>query len=295
MRYLTILPLAAVVAGVVATMTALAPVPAVKAADQPAALPSVLKIGYKAAATGACAAPDGNTPAGLAELAKHLGGRLDLSVQFCAFADPAAAAAALAQGTVDLADITPVEWGAVQGKGRPILTLRPDGKLPRTPILAVAAKASGDLDAAAISAKRVVLIHQDPLAYDAARAAVLTHGGAALAKAQTPVAGTLAAALGEIGSGKADVALVPADMWKNGCADDKTLCPPYRAVWKQRPVAARAWVLRSGLPDELRYRLIGIFLGLHLENPQAYAGVSGGVKGAFEPTEATALDGVLAQ
>jgi ABC-type phosphate/phosphonate transport system substrate-binding protein len=254
-------------------------------------MPSVLHIAYQASATAACAAPGTSTPPAPAALAKHLAGRLQMPVQLCPFADPAAAAAALAQGRVDFASLTPAAWPAAKGKARPILTVRPEGGLPRTPILAIAKKSVGKLDAAAVAQRRVIAIKRDPLYYDEALAAVATRGGAAIAKAPTPLAGSFDAAIAAIATGKADVALMPGEQWQAGCAADKPLCAPYEVAWQDRPVAGSAWVLRAGLPDELRYRLIGIFLPMHLENPQAYAGASGGVKGGFEPTEATALDG----
>lgn len=271
--------------------TALATAAATAQASTPAPMPPMLRVGYEAATTSACAAPGATTPPALAALARHLSNRLQLSVRLCPFADPGAAAAALARGAVDFANLSPTVWPVARGKGRPILTLRPDGKLPRTPILAIAKKSVGKLDAAAIARRRVIVIKQDPVAYGAARAAVVTRGGAALTDAPTPLAGSFNAAIGALASGKADVALVPANQWKAGCLADKTLCPPYQIAWQDRPVAESAWVLRAGLPDELRYRLTGIFLVMHQENAQAYAGAAGGVNGEFEPTEATALDG----
>jgi len=264
-------------------------------ASAEAPMPSVLHVGYQAPATAACAAPGAHTPPALAALAKHLSGRLQMAVQLCPFADPAAAATALAQGRVDFAKLTPAAWPAAKGKGRPILTVRPEGRLPRSPILAIVKTSVGRLDAAAIAQRRVIAIKQDPLYYDAARAAVATRGGAAIAGTTTPLAGSFNAAIGALAAGKADVALMPGEQWQAGCSADKPLCAPYLVAWQDRPVADSAWVLRAGLPDELRYRLIGIFLPLHLENAQAYAGASGGVKGVFEPTEAAALDGGTGQ
>lgn len=250
-------------------------------------MPAQLRIGYKAAATGPCAPADAKTPAAVASLAKHLAGRLQLSVQLCPFADPADAATALAQGSVDFAKLTPASWNGVKGKGRPILTWRAQGQLPRTPVYAIARE--GKLTPAAIAQRRVVLVHQDSLAYDLARAALASRGGEAILRAQTPVAGNLPAALDALGAGRADVMLTPADIWSEGCKTEKARCAPYHIAWADRPLAESAWVLRGGFPDELRYRLIGIFLALHLENAQAYAGAAEG-KGQFSPAEATALD-----
>jgi ABC-type phosphate/phosphonate transport system substrate-binding protein len=266
-----------------------------EAPGQPAAMPKTLRIAYAATTTSPCAAPGAQTPAPAAALAKHLAARLNLSVQLCAFADPGAAAAALADGGVDFASLTPAAWAGARGKGRPILTLRAEGRLPRTPILAVARRSTGRLTAAGIARRNVILVRHDPLARDAARAAVISHGGAMLAQKTLPVAGSFPAAIAALASGKADVALVPVDLWQNGCIDTKGLCAPYEVVWQDRPLADSAWVLRSGLADELRYRLIGIFLALHLENRAAFAGAAAGARGEFEPTEATALDAAPAQ
>jgi len=285
------LPLAVATAAVLAVMATVpaASTPAASAAVQ--AMPPVLRVGYQAPVTGACAAPGQTTPPALAGLARHLATRLKLSVQLCPLSDAAAAASAIAHGSVDLAKLTPAAWPGVKGTGRPILTLRTDGTLPRTPIFAIARKSLGPLDAATIAQRRVVLTHRDSLAYDAARAAVATHGGGALTRSPTPVAASFAAALAALGAGSADVVLTPGDQWKTGCMTDRSLCAPYQIAWRDWPQAQTAWVLRAGLPDELRYRLIGIFLAMNLENPLAFAGAADGVKGAFEPTEATALDG----
>ncbi|MGJ3647906.1 PhnD/SsuA/transferrin family substrate-binding protein [Sphingomonas sp. GlSt437] len=256
----------------------------------PTPMPSVLRLGIQAARAGPCATPSSSTPASLAALAKHLAGRLRLSVELCPFADTTAAATALAKGSVDLALLTPATWPIVNGRGRPILTLRPQGALPRSPILAVTRATAGPLTAAAIAARRVITVKHDALGYDAARAAVATHGGDAINRQPSTAVGSFSAALATLAAGKADVALVPTDLWFVGCGASKTVCAPYRIAWQNRPIAQHAWVLRGGLPDELRYRLIGIFIALPLDNPQAFAGAAGGVRGAFEPTEASALD-----
>lgn len=252
-------------------------------------MPSVLRVGIIAPQDSACAAPSAATPPGLARFAQHLAGRLQLTVQLCAFRDANAAAAALARGAVDFAPITPAAFPAVQGKARPILTLRAGGGLPRTPIVAAARAPAGPMAPAQIAARRVVLIREGRLAHDAALAVLAGRGGGAIRSAQVPVAGSFGAALTALTSGRADVMLMPIDLWAAGCATGRDVCAPLRVVWKDWPLADSAWCLRLGLPNELRYRLIGIMLPLHIENAAAFAGVAGRRDGAFEPTEATAL------
>ncbi|MFX8168561.1 hypothetical protein ABTL13_19235, partial [Acinetobacter baumannii] len=92
------------------------------------------------------------------------------------------------------------------------------------------------------------------LAYDAARAAVATHGGTAIANRPTPAVGSVAATFAMLSSRQADVALMPIDEWYVACAAKKPVCQPYRIAWRDRPLAKSAWVLRTGLPDELRFR-----------------------------------------
>ena len=58
-----------------------------------------------------------------------------------------------------------------------------------------------------------------------------------------------------------------------------------------RPRAEQAVVVRRDMPLDLRYRLIGIHMPLHLEAPAAFAYAAAGVKSPaeFQPAEADAL------
>ena len=60
---------------------------------------------------------------------------------------------------------------------------------------------------------------------------------------------------------------------------------------RARPRSSEALAVRRDIPNELRYRLIGIHLPLHLEAPAAFAFAAAGVKDAaeFQPAEADAL------
>ena len=62
-------------------------------------------------------------------------------------------------------------------------------------------------------------------------------------------------------------------------------------LWRGRPRAIKALVVRRDMPDDLRFRLIGIYVAMHLEAKEAFAwGASWMPGGAeFEPTEADAL------
>jgi len=68
-------------------------------------------------------------------------------------------------------------------------------------------------------------------------------------------------------------------------------CRDLRVLIKARPRATQALVVRRDITTNLRYRLIGIHLPLHLEAPAAFAFAAGWAKDAaeFQPAEADAL------
>lgn len=258
-----------------------------QAQTQPA-LPQVLRLGYLAPKDIPCAAPDKATPTGLAAYAQHIAARLELRVELCGFSTYDRAAAAFGAGKVDFAPLNGAVFGAAKGKAQPILTLRAAKALPRTTVVAIAKTDMPAMTAQDIASRRVVVAGPGALSYEGPRAAIASHGGSALLQQPTPMAGSFAKALEAIAAAKADVALLPADSWAVGCAKAKEACSAFHVVWADRPVPETALALRSGLPAELRYRLIGIFLPLAHENPQAFHAVAAG-DGTFEPTESTAL------
>ncbi|WP_310541643.1 PhnD/SsuA/transferrin family substrate-binding protein [Phenylobacterium sp.] len=254
-----------------------------------------LRIAAVSAKPGPCASLDATAAPGEKAYFDHLAKRLDVKVLKCPVADPAAAAAALAAGSLDMAVLDPASFAPVAGATRAILTIRPEGGLNRIPVV-VAAPAAGP-------AKRLEDLRGKTLAFGgstpAARAlpskVLADRGlGADVFKAEL-VAADAADALGKLRSGEADAIVLHAAAWQRLCMPDdpkaKPLCSDLKVLLKARPQAAQAIVVRKDIANEARYRLIGIHMPMHLENRTAFSWASSWAPKAaeFEPAEALAL------
>ncbi|MBP8247897.1 MAG: PhnD/SsuA/transferrin family substrate-binding protein [Phenylobacterium sp.] len=265
----------------------------VAAADKPPA--TSLRIAAVSPTAGPCAPLDATAAPDEKAYYGHLAKRLDVKVLKCPVADQAAAAAALAAGSLDVALLDAASFAPVAGTTRAILTIRPEGGLNRIPVV-VAAPAAGPV-------KRLEDLRGKTLAFGgsmpAARAlpsrVLADRGfGADVFKAELTAADA-ADALGKLRSGEADAIVLHAAAWQRLCMPDdpkaKPLCSDLKVLLKARPQAAQAIVVRKDIAKETRYRLIGIHMPMHLENRAAFAWASSWAPKAaeFEPTEALAL------
>jgi len=259
---------------------------------QPAAapaMPAVLRVGVINGAAGSCTqAPRDQTPYAL--YAAHLAARLNLRIDLCPLADDAAAAAAFANGAVDFAPLTPGHFAAAANSARPILRLRAKSGLARTPVAAVAKTSLTISGASAVASRRIGVLAAGPFLHDAPRAALAAAGGSAVLNTETRAVGIGAPALAALQSGVIDILLLPAAYWSVACGEAGDSCAAFHVVWQGMPPVERAWALRNDLPRELRYRLIGIHVPMHLENPSLFAAIAGADAAEFEPTEAGALN-----
>lgn len=256
---------------------------------------SSLRIAAVTPTPGPCAPLDATAAPGEKAYYDHLAKRLDVKVLKCPVADQAAAAAALAAGSLDMALLDRVSFAPVAGATRAILTIRPEGGLNRIPVV-VAAPAAGPV-------KRLEDLRGKTLAFGgstpAARAlpsrVLADRGfGADVFKAELAAADA-EDALGMLRSGEADAMVLHAAAWQRLCMPDdpkaKPLCKDLTVLLRARPQATQAIVVRKDIADETRYRLIGIHMPMYLENRAAFAWASSWAPKAaeFEPTEALAL------
>jgi ABC-type phosphate/phosphonate transport system substrate-binding protein len=261
-----------------------------KASAPAAALPATLRVGFAMGRDIPCAAPGKDWPAGIADYGKLLSTRLGTAVELCGFANGQGIAKAFADGKVDFAPLSGADYPAASGKARPILNARAQQELPRSPIVAIARPTAGLKSATDLARGRVAVLTKGPLTYDLSRAALAAKGGSSILKSETPVMGSFGDGLTALNAGKIDTLLLPIDYWMLGCAAAKDACKPFKIVWQDRPAPASAWCLRTGLPAELRYRLIGIHVALPYDDRSAFAAVAGARGAGFDATEATALD-----
>lgn len=241
-----------------------------------------------------CAALGANASAGEKAYHAHLGKRLEREIQRCGFASSAAAGAALAQGAVDAAWLDPTAFAPVRAQVRAILTVRGANEANRIPIYVAVRGADPAREPAALSGRRIGFGGRSPAAL-AAPQAVLAERGLAADRYRPTVYPDGDGVLADLRGGKLDAAAVHAAAWQRVCRmvspKAPQPCADLRIMVKARPRATQALSVRRDMPEELRYRLIGLHLPLHLEAPTAFAFAANGRKDAteFQPAEADAL------
>jgi ABC-type phosphate/phosphonate transport system substrate-binding protein len=254
-----------------------------------------LRLAAVTGSAGACHALEAGAPAGEKAYFHHLETRLGRDVLTCPVVDRTAAAQALAAGGLDAAVLDPAAYASVQAKTRAILTVRPTGHLNRIPVVAVARKANGSAtDLASLRGKTAVFGGSVDAALAVPRQALADQGAGPGFFAREDLAADTDSAAAKLRSGAADLLVLNAAAWQRLCQGDRTQdnrCADLKVVWHGRPRAALALVVRRDIPDELRFRLIGIHVAMHLEAKDAFAWASSWAPQAaeFEPTEAEAL------
>lgn len=253
-----------------------------------------LKLATIAAAAAPCHALASSAPAGQRALHQLLARRLGVEVLDCPVAGYADAAQALASGQVDLAVLDPAGYAGHSDKVRAILTVRQKGGLSRTMQVAAALASSPIKSLADTRGKRLVLGGAAPFDNDLPRLALQDQGAGPGYFSAERIASSSEAALAAIRKGESDAVILNGDAWQRMCRGKSatdTPCADLRIIWKGRPRATYALAVRSDMAPQLRYRLIGIYVAMHLEAPEAFAWASAFAPGGenFEAAEAAAL------
>ena len=241
-----------------------------------------------------CKALDAAAPAGERAYYAHLAKRLGVDVLNCPMATPAAAAAALAAGQVDIALLDPAAFAPVQKTTRAILTVRSEGSPNRIPVILAVRGGDARRTLDGLKGAHLALAGRSAASIDTPHAMLAERGaGAGYFQEEVDVDGETA--VERLRAGKVDAVAVHAAAWQRACPPVAPKTPlPCRdlfVVIKARPRADEALVVRRDMPLDLRYRLIGIHMALHLEAPAAFAYAAGFAKSAaeFQPAEADAL------
>lgn len=236
-------------------------------------------------------APAPPSDVALAAYAAHLQSRLDRAVLVCPVSDPAKAGALLASGGVDMAPLDPMGFAAASGKARALLAPRLPADFGRVEIVFAALSSSSRTGPGGLGGARLALAGTVPVAA-LAPVRVATDAGqsfAAVLPGRDPQD-----AIAMLRANKVDIAAFHAAAWRRLCRGDgvgQEPCKDFKVVYAARPQARLAFATPLSMPDELRYRLIGINIALHLEAPAAFAYVARIAPGAtsIDPAEASAL------
>ena len=259
-----------------------------------AAEAATFRIAAVTGKAGPCRSLASSAPAGQLAYYKHLAGRLARDVQECPVANEADAGRALESGALDMAVLGPAAFEPVKAKTRSILTLRPTGDLNRIPVLVATRKASTRTSLAGLKGGTIVFAGKAAFAYGLPRRALADRGAGPGFFAREDVATDPEAAAARLRSGAADALVINAAAWQRLCRGDRpqdAACGDLKVIWRGRPRATKAIVVRRDIEDELRFRLIGIHVAMHLEAKEAFGWASSWIPKAaeFEPTEADAL------
>ena len=261
-----------------------------------AAPPPAFRIGVIGAAAGPCAAPPASAPAGERAYFDLLAKRLERPVLACPVASYADGAAALAAGRLDMAVVDAASYPAVSATVRTAMTVHAGGAPVRVPVV-LAVKVGHDGAATTLKGRPVAFGGSSPVALALPRQ-VLAEQGYADAE---QVDANEAAAIAALRAGKADAVALQVGAWQRQCQNPSPKvqpCADLKEVWRARPQALRAYAVRRDLPDQLRYRLLGVHMAMNLEDRGAFAwaasqlaqGPSEPAAADFQPAEALALE-----
>jgi ABC-type phosphate/phosphonate transport system substrate-binding protein len=260
----------------------------------PSAQAATLKIAAITGASGACHTLEADAPAGEKAYFRLLETRLGRNILSCPVVDRAAAAQALAAGAVDTAVLDPAAYTPVQAKTRPILTVRPAGRLNRIPVV-IATKANAPAtDLASLRGKAIAFGGDTEAALGIPRQVLADQGAGRGFFSREDIASDADSAAARLRSGAAGALALNAAAWQRLCQGERAKdnnCRDLKVIWRGRPRASLALAVRRDIPDELRFRLIGIHVAMHIEAKDAFAWASSWTPQAaeFEPTEAEAL------
>lgn len=252
------------------------------------------RLATNATANAPCHPLASDAPVNKWALFKLLAQRLGVDVLDCPVVGFQGAAEALAADQVDMGVLDPTSYASVSEKVRAILTLRPKNGLIRTQVVTAVRASSASKTLGDIRGQRLVFVGAAPYDHDLPRRTLGDQGAGPSYFSTEVVAASAEDALSRLRRQAVDVVVMNADAWQRSCRGAKPQdqpCGDLRIVWKGRPRAASALAVRLDMPARLRFQIIGIYVAMHLEAPDAFSAASGFAPGSenFDGAEATAL------
>jgi ABC-type phosphate/phosphonate transport system substrate-binding protein len=225
---------------------------------------------------------------------RHLEQRLSRPVSLCGAADTKAAAAELRAGKADMVVLDPAAFETVKDVARAALAGRVNALTGRVLSLALVLKTSGKTSLAALTGATPIFAGNAPASMEVPLRAIGEAGApidsfkpAMVFEGDEPAFAALRAGRGDVlvinASARARACMTP-DIKRDPCAD-------LAELWRGRPRAARALVVRNTMPTGDRHQLVGIHIGLHFEAPTAMRFMAQALPPAvaLDPAEAGAL------
>ena len=242
---------------------------------------------------GSCRPVEEIAESGPSAYAEHLQSRFTERVKICLGGAPMDVARDLQSRTVHMAWLDQAAFAVVARTTRALLTPRAHqiGRVPAT-VFRLEGGAGGrgpdDVQSLGYVSMEPHRLNRD-LVFDTLHGwgvdPGVTDEAQPFADFEALVAGLRA---GDVSTGATDIGLFE---WRCTVLDPANPpCADLETITTRRPAAEEAFVVSQSMDDEIRLRLVGVHVGLHLEAPDAFAWLTGGNALEFSPAEATALD-----
>jgi hypothetical protein len=239
-----------------------------------------------------CAADSPDWPAPERAYVRHLSERMEIPVTVCPVASQADAARAVADKRAEFALLDPASYAPYKAALRPILTQRAPMDLGRTEVVLAVGNGANARQLPDADRATLVFAGKSRPQLDGPRSTLASAGlpaatlaGARVLESPVEVSDLLHTSPGSVG------AFLSAD-WSRLCrgmGKDDHPCTGLREIWRGRPQAVQAWVVRRDISLESWVRLVGIHVALFEDKPDVAHWLAP-LTTEIEPTEATALD-----
>lgn len=253
------------------------------------AAPAPFRFGIPGPTTAPCAPAAADGP--LAAYTAHLAQRLERPVLVCPLASRTEAAAALEAKSVDMALLDTAAIAPHRTSLRALMMPRGHGGLGRVETVALTLTTATGTGLGALAGAKVGYAGAARFAQAEPQRALADQGVSAADLAADLITDGPEQGFAALRAGQIDVLVLHTAARERVCrrssAEDRP-CADIKELWRGRPRAETAYSVRRDMDRELRFRLIGIHVALHLENPAAFAAIAPGAP-ELEPTEADAL------
>lgn len=225
----------------------------------------------------------------------HLSARFNTQVELCLFETPGEAVAMAGRGEANLVWVDQSSAEPILESWRSSLTLRPDTGLGRPPfVLFTRVQEGQSIQIETLSGDQIGFLDRLPtdLNIDLAQDILRDYGLNAESLEESALFPSIDALFKAVEDGVVQAAILEAGSWGRSCAvlePDSTICDGFDVLMYDRPRALNALMIPRTTSNERHYRLVGVHIALHLEQPEAFAWLSQGLGQEFDPTEPNAM------
>lgn len=226
--------------------------------------------------------------------AKHLENRFNTTVTLCLTGSIADSVSLIDEAGVNMIWVDRANSDTLTDTWRVSLVLRTQAGLGRTPFVLFGLKSNTALDLERLTQEQIAYLDHPPASLLLEKAgSILLDYGIEGASVETGVAKkAVDDVFAAVREGDVQAAILDASTWAAACAlldADSVVCEDLQILMYDRPRAEEAFMIPADTSLERHYRLVGVHISLHLEEPELFAWLSQGAGSEYEPAEAAAI------